>query len=250
MKHLIAIASLLAVVPSVFAEPVVIESGDAQTALIELYTSEGCSSCPPAEAWVNKLKTHPDLWKRMVPVVFHVDYWDGLGWPDRFASAENTARQRRYAAAWRSNSVYTPGFVLNGREWRGWSQREALPALSSEKVGRLTLRLDRGKVTVSFTKTGTPDPKPSPLFVKIALLGFELSSDVKRGENRGRVLKHDFTVLQHLRAPLRDDGGRMVASLSLPEKTSDEPKAIAAWITSGEAQPPIQATGGWLSGKR
>src|SRR5258708_30257782 len=131
MKLPLAFATtLLAAVP-LFAEPITFQSEDTPATLLELFTSEGCSSCPPADAWMSKLKTNPGLWKRVVPVVFHVDYWNGLGWPDRFAPAANTARQHRYAAAWRSNSVYTPGFVLNGHERRGSFPVQAPPEPSS-----------------------------------------------------------------------------------------------------------------------
>ncbi len=119
----LAATSLMAAAPTTF------ESGETPAALVELFTSEGCSSCPPADAWVSTLKGNPGLWKRIVPVVFHVDYWNSLGWSDRFSSPENTARQRRYAAVWGTDSVYTPGMVLNGREWRNWFERiEACPS--------------------------------------------------------------------------------------------------------------------------
>ena len=65
------------------SEPLVFESGEARTMLVELFTSEGCSSCPPADAWISQLKESPDLWKKIVPVAFHVDYWNNLGWRDR-----------------------------------------------------------------------------------------------------------------------------------------------------------------------
>jgi hypothetical protein len=227
-----------------FAGPVHFTSDDTPATLIELFTSEGCSSCPPADAWISQLKTSPDLWKRVVPVVFHVDYWNGLGWPDRFASRDFTARQRSYAAAWRSSSVYTPGFVINGREWRGWFQREALPAAPFGKVGKLVLTVRDGRAEVVFTRSGAVSSPP--LVVEVALLGGGLVSDVKRGENCGRKLQHDFVVLHHTTASLRAEGDRFIATVPLPSKTSDTPKAIAAWITAGEALPPIQAVGGWL----
>src|SRR5947207_2933082 len=75
-------------------------SGETAATLVELFTSEGCSSCPPADAWMSRLKRNPDLWKAIVPAVFHVDYWDRLGWPDRFARPEFTRRQRLYASSW------------------------------------------------------------------------------------------------------------------------------------------------------
>jgi uncharacterized protein DUF1223 len=81
------------------------QSGDAQTTLLEVDTSEGCSSCPPAEAWFSRLKESPKLWQDFVPVAFHVDYWDYLGWNDPFATKSHTKRQHGYATQWRSRSA-------------------------------------------------------------------------------------------------------------------------------------------------
>jgi hypothetical protein len=91
------------------ADEAVFESGANKVHLLELFTSEGCSSCPPAEEWLTKLKQNPGLWRDFVPVAFHVDYWDHLGWRDRFAAKEWTARQQMYATRWKAESVYTPG---------------------------------------------------------------------------------------------------------------------------------------------
>lgn len=237
------IAMLLAAAPA-FAESLTFESPETPVTLIELFTSEGCSSCPPADAWVSKLKANPELWKGIVPVVFHVDYWNGLGWPDRFATATNTARQRSYAASWRSNSVYTPGFVLNGREWRNWSSADAPPAGSREKVGKLQVTLrDRTYADVVFTPTGVA---PKSLQIAITLLGGNLESDVKHGENSGRKLRHDFVVLNLATTALAAKDDRFTAALDLPRKTTDAPVAMAAWVVGGAGQPPLQATGGWL----
>jgi len=96
-------------------------------ALLELFTSEGCSSCPPAETWLSGLRSAPGLWKEFVPASFHVDYWDYLGWRDPWASKIFSYRQRDYAQSWHSDSIYTPGFVLNGREWRSWSREQNGP---------------------------------------------------------------------------------------------------------------------------
>src|ERR1700752_1309825 len=86
------------------------QSGEKRVAFVELFTSEGCSSCPPAEQTLSKLTTHPPFWKAVVPVAFHVNYWDHLGWKDRLASIEFTQGQRTYASDWRSDPVYTPEF--------------------------------------------------------------------------------------------------------------------------------------------
>src|SRR2546427_12578483 len=116
IRHALLFVSVLGAVTAQGGE-VVFESKPTRTHLIELFTSEGCSSCPSAEAWLSKLKAEPRLWKDFVPIAFHVDYWDRLGWRDPFAAKEWTARQYQYSAVWKSDSVYTPGFWLDGREW-------------------------------------------------------------------------------------------------------------------------------------
>src|SRR4051812_18096726 len=105
--------------PALRAE-VKFQSGPAQVALVELYTSEGCSSCPAAEKWLAELRGDAGLWTRFVPVAFHVNYWDHLGWRDVLATKQFTQRQYSYAETWSSGSVYTPCVVRNGAEldWR------------------------------------------------------------------------------------------------------------------------------------
>jgi hypothetical protein len=218
------------------------KSGETAATVIELFTSEGCSSCPPAETWMSELKTRADLWTNIVPAVFHVDYWDGLGWPDRFAKPEFTQRQRRYASSWPTGAVYTPMFVLNGKEWRGWFNGEAVPR-RSEKAGTLSVTLTSGtEVTATFI-----GPRQRSLKLEVALLGNNLDSDVKRGENRGRKLHHDFAVLQFARVEMTNDGGRWSGTTSLQKEPKvANPSALVAWVKPGDTDPPIQATGGWL----
>ena len=220
------------------------ESGDKQSSLIELFTSEGCSSCPPAEKWLSALKSNQDLWKKIVPVAFHVDYWDHLGWRDRFAKPEFTARQQRYAAAWRGDSVYTPGFVVNGKEWRAWFGGNGMPATST-KVGVLRVSLgDGGRVSATFIPNTM---QARPLVLNVALLGNDLESDVKRGENSGRTLRHDFVVLQLAKSEMTNQGNFWTGTVLFSGNAgTDKATALAAWVQSGETGPPIQATGGWL----
>jgi len=146
----ITISHVLAEQPRSTPPATVFESGETQNTLIELFTSEGCSTCPAAEKWLSGLKSNQDLWKKIIPVAFHVDYWDRLGWRDRFAKPEFTARQQRSAAAWGGDSVYTPGFVVNGREWRDWFGGSAIPK-SSTRVGVLRISLgDGGKLSATL----------------------------------------------------------------------------------------------------
>jgi hypothetical protein len=220
-------------------------SSEEATTLIELFTSEGCSSCPPVDAWMSRLKTNPDLWKAIVPAVFHVDYWDGLGWPDRFVRPEFTQRQRHYASSWNTGAVYTPAFVVNGREWPGFFNHEALPKAEPEKVGILTVALkSEDEAAATFSPQNS---LRGPLKLEVALLGTNLQSDVKRGENSGRKLRHDFVVLRLARIDMTNQGNRWTGTVLLSSNAkTDKPTALAAWIKSAETASPIQATGGWL----
>src|SRR5438034_159688 len=229
MTLLIGSSNLLAEQPGSSPPATTFESGETQSSLVELFTSEGCSSCPPAERWLSALKSSSDLWKKAVPVALHVDYWDHLGWRDRFAKPEFTLRQQRYAAAWGGDSVYTPSFVVNGKEWRGWFGSNAMP-ITSTKVRVLRVSVgDDGKVSATFA----PDTMQArPLALNVALLGNDLESDVKRGENSGRKLHHDFVVFDLIKSDMAHESDHWTASVALPMRSgNDKPSALAAWIT-------------------
>ena len=210
-----------------------VETGPQRVHLIELFTSQGCSSCPPAEVWLSKLKSEPGLWKNFVPLAFHVDYWDRLGWRDPFASKEWTARQYQYSESWKSESVYTPGFVLNGREWLDRN----VPAASNEKPGVLKLSVTNGKLTAEFTSSEHPT---KGLDLHVAALAFDVTTKIGAGENTGRNLKQDFVVLSLTNEKM--NAGKAEFSFNLDSRAG----AIAAWITSSNQIEPIQTVGGWL----
>jgi hypothetical protein len=222
------------------------ESGEKRVALVELFTSEGCSSCPPAERTFSKLATNPALWKTFVPIALHVNYWDNLGWKDRLASVEFTQRQHTYASAWRADTVYTPEFVLNGREWQ-WSGADTLSRESNETPGVLTVsQNDARNFVIAFTST---KPMTGDATAHVALLGFGVTSDVMRGENAGRKLTHDFVALVHHESRL--EGSPLRAEFKLDEKSSEsQRRALVAWVNVGGDPTPIQATGGWLTQSR
>jgi hypothetical protein len=220
------LGSSLVAAPSHFSSP------EARTHLLELYSSEGCSSCPPAEAWVGGLRDAPGLWRDFVPVSFHVAYWDRLGWRDRFATREFTARQYAYASAWGTESVYTPEFVLDGAEWRGAGQ---VPGASAEKAGVLSVDYADGTCRVKFSGEGE---------VHAAILGGGIVSPVRAGENAGRTLGHEFVVLALAAAPLHD--GSAEIKLPIPSVAGVGRHALAVWITRRGGLTPVQATGGWL----
>jgi hypothetical protein len=219
------------------------ESGEKRVAFVELFTSEGCSSCPPAERTLSKLTTHPSLWKTFVPVAFHVNYWDNLGWKDRLASVEFTRRQRTYASDWRSGTVYTPEFVLNGREWQ-WAGADTLARESNERPGVLTVsQNDPRNFIVTFAST---QPMTGDLIAHVAVLGFGVTSAVARGENAGRKLTHDFVALSHHESKLQ--GSPLRAEFKLDEDSSESRRrALVAWVSVGNDPTPIQAAGDWLT---
>jgi hypothetical protein len=221
-------------------------SGPNRVSLIELYTSEGCSSCPPAERWLGSLSEAPGLWRDFVPVALHVNYWDRLGWRDRFASPAFTQRQQAYATKWASNSVYTPCFVRDGKEWRAPSR---FPAPSAEKTGSLMVTLgDDGQVRVEFSPDAPKKPRET-FEVHLALLGSGFSSKVTAGENRGETLRHQFVALalETHSFPTTSDG-RLRTEFILPRPTiTDAPRqALAVWVTRRGELDSLQATGGWL----
>ncbi len=226
---------------------VAFKSQAAKAILIELYSSEGCSSCPPAEAWISKLKDAPGLWTELFPVVFHVDYWDRLGWPDRFARPAFTQRQQKYAELLGQDSVYTPEFIANGREWKGWFRGDQLPSSSSDSRGELTLKVDvdAKKVSANFVPSTGSDSQSYTIHV--ALLGFHLMTDVKRGENGGRVLQHDFVALDFLSKPMVLDQEKKYQSglLSFAIPANDTAGGAVAWVLGSDGSV-VQITGGWL----
>lgn len=217
------------------AAPLTLRAGPQRARLVELYSSEGCSSCPPADAWVSGLRRHPRLWKDFVPVVFHVAYWDHLGWKDPLADPAHEKRQRAYAAAWGAESVYTPGFALDGREWRDWREGPP-PAL--EGGGMLTVRAEDGAAHVRYGSEGE-----GPYVLYVARLGMGLETKVARGENRGSTLRHDFVVRGLSVTPLRKKGAVWTARAPLP--AAAEPAggpALAFWVVGPDGRP-VQAVG-------
>jgi hypothetical protein len=235
---------MMPAIPVVYATNI-FESGPQRVNVLELYTSEGCSSCPPADRWLSELKQDKRLWKQLIPVAFHVDYWDYIGWPDRFSLEAYSDRQRRYARSEGLSTVYTPGFLLNGREWRSFFGLRRLSLDDSKDAGNLTLKIDQQNIQATYQPAGKKINLP---VLNIAILGFDLVSKVESGENRGKQLKHDFTVLGYSTVPMSLGDGVYTISAMLPAVSIAAPQTgLAAWISEQDDQTPIQATGGWLS---
>jgi hypothetical protein len=226
--------------------PLLFQSTAAQTALVELYTSEGCSSCPPAESWLSHLKEKPGLWSEFVPVAFHVDYWDNLGWRDKWASKQYSDRQRDYAGLWASENIYTPEFILNGKEWHTWFGIKGAPGLSDTRAGILKVTSeDTNHYQVIYipAEAGTTGYE-----FNAALLLCGLGSDVKAGENSGRHLVHDFVVLTLVKQPLARQGDGLQGDflMSAAQKKSPGRLGLAVWVSRNNRLEPVQAAGGWI----
>lgn len=180
--------------------PVCRTQSAAQTgALIELYTSEGCSSCPPADRWFSQLAAKTDPGQTSL-LAFHVDYWDSLGWPDRFARHAYTQRQSRRVRATGSTTIYTPQVMLSSELGLHWYQPETVASVLSQVQGQpAKVRIELGarpedshwRVTVKATPV-VPTRGSAELY--LALYEDGLASKVKAGENGGATLHHDRVV--------------------------------------------------------
>lgn len=218
-------------------------SGIERVSLLELYTSEGCSSCPPADQWLSRLNDDPRLWNKVIPIALHVDYWNYIGWDDRFSDSAYSHRQRLYINQGAARSVYTPGMFLDGKEWLDWRYGRS-PQGSESIVGDLSLQMNGETVDVRFEPT---QESSAELTVFVALLGMGLETEVRAGENAGRQLKHDFVALNVQASRMRTVGSTHEATVTLPKERQDTGElALVAWVATGGQQAPIQAVGGLL----
>lgn len=193
------IASLLLLAQTqAYAAECKAKSGAQAVPLLELYTSEGCSSCPPADKWLSSLPANP---KQFVPLAFHVDYWDYIGWKDRFSKVQYSDRQRKTAAFNHAGFVYTPQFVFNGKDFKGWDNSRLNSAIKKQQPASLSVTLETidnptGDMTLKATANSVNAEVAKNKDVFIALYENKLVSQINAGENNGRELKHDYVVLE------------------------------------------------------
>ena len=206
LRHILFCTCLLSLLPIAAAGASAecsVSSGSHRVALLELYTSEGCSSCPPADRWLSSLAAKGIGNERVVPLALHVDYWDYIGWRDRFAQPGFSERQRQMAVLDNSTVVYTPQVMLNGRDFRAWRntlrlERElaAISTASAQATIHLALKQSRPyTLDISAVAQNTQEGNHA-LF--LALYENNLTSVVKHGENAGSTLHHDFVVREWL----------------------------------------------------
>ncbi len=246
-------------------------SGDAVLPLVELYTSEGCDSCPPADRWLRETFP-PDAPgpPRAAVLAFHVDYWDRLGWPDRFAQHAFSERQRAVVSAGGGATVYTPQVLVQGHDaglWRGEgvlrAERDAAAHTARARIA-LTARPVDDAVAVDAQATlagsGVGDAR-----LQLALTDSGLVSSVTAGENRGVRLEHDHVVralapavpfardghaATTVRLPLPRERGRQTTIVGFVQDREERrraairrPAAVRRRVSAGPARPTARLSG-------
>jgi hypothetical protein len=210
------------------------KSGAQTVPLLELYTSEGCSSCPPADKWLSGIESSDKL----VPLAFHVDYWDYIGWKDRYAKADFSERQRQAALTARSDTVYTPQVIFNGSDFRGWHNGSSLtqsiaaaqkqPARASLSLNLTPLVSGEIRVQASAQSVQVADRKNADVF--IAVYENNLKSVVNAGENSGRVLNHDYVVREWFGPYHLDDNGASQQNITLKSEWKGRNAGVATFV--------------------
>lgn len=220
-------------------------------ALVELYTSEGCSSCPPADRWLSQIAGKGYGTDQLVPLSLHVDYWDRLGWKDRFGHHRFSERQQHLANLSRSRAIYTPGIFLNLREFRGWDSALRF----GDAVRRINARPANGDIRLEIAEA-----TPAQLVIRanfriknrgaakqpnavIALYENKLATVVTAGENRGVTLEHDYVVREWI-GPIELSSGAAEYEQGVTIDRTWNPKnlGVAAFIQDLATQDVLQAT--------
>ena len=237
------------VAPSSLAEQL-FKSGEYKASVVELYTSEGCSSCPPADKFLSRLG-NTDEADQTILLAFHVDYWDYIGWKDPYAKTDYTQRQRVVARVNGQSTIYTPEFVVDGVEARGIhkvvdkisaahrSPAEADITLILSDINDDRLVADVSVYNLTYTGEDTPE-----VFLVVYESG--LSGQIKAGENRGRTLYHDY-VVRYLSLPQTTMSGRQHQfELQLGREWRQSQLGVAAVVKLSKSGRTLQAVKGML----
>lgn len=232
VRPVLLIAALLSASACEAAEPLAKRLGPAPV-VVELFTSQGCSSCPPADALLSEVARDASLRGRVIPLAFHVDYWDRLGWRDPFSSPEWSRRQYVYVRALDVSSAYTPQIVVNGvRQFVGSHRaalEEALVAQSHHKrAGEVQVTPSRhgAEARIRVQAKGTGD-------LVVVVYDTAAPTPVARGENTGRTISNDAIVRRLVRAGTLS-GGALDRTITVPLDPSWKDLGVAAFLQDGE----------------
>jgi hypothetical protein len=225
------------------------QSSRSTTALVELYTSEGCDSCPPADRWLSSLGERGYAPDRVVPIALHVDYWDYIGWKDPYGKQAHSARQRKMASLARAAIVYTPQVLLQGRDFRRWGT-----AAFDQEVAKINAQPERARISLLLARRGSEafeveaaaellaGPRPGDAALYLGAYENKLVSEVKAGENRGRTLAHDYVVLQWAGPyELRGPGLAVRATLPLLPRAVVDRSGVVAFVQDRATGEVLQA---------
>ena len=222
-------------------------SGGETVPLVELYTSEGCNSCPPADRWLSATFPPGEPRPAAIALAFHVDYWDGLGWKDRFATAASGDRQRDAARANRGTFVYTPQVLLQGREFPEWRSVRAGAALAAIRARpaladiAVDARLQPASIAVEVRARVAQPARLEGARVGVALVDSGLVSQVEAGENAGVRLVHDHVVRSFATLAVDRDGETHgTLTLARPAEAGRD-ATIVAFVQSGRGAAVLQA---------
>ena len=227
-----------------------VRSGARTAVLVELYTSEGCDSCPPADKWLSSLQSQGYTPDKVVPLALHVDYWDYIGWKDPYAKREFATRQRRMAELKRAKIIYTPQVVLQGQDFRRWGTSDF--AAEVEKMNgqppraRIGLTLDAmGRTSLDVTLSAEILSAAERKDAAIYLAAFEnkLTSQVSAGENKGKTLPHDYVVREWV-GPIEFGGDLKVSvkrTLPLLPNANPGHSGVAAFVQNRSTGDVLQA---------
>lgn len=223
--------------------------------LVELFSSEGCDSCPPADRWLGTLQESDQFPDKLIPLALHVDYWDYLGWKDPFADARFSERQRALSRLAGTSVVYTPEVFVNLRELRGWRSpaqfRQNLQRVNAEPA-RASIGLEigaavDGRLPLQARFRIKPDATPEKPQAYVALYENKLATAVKSGENKGATLRHDYVVRQWI-GPIAFSGAagelraELKTTLAVERDINIKNFGIAAFVQDAGRRDVLQAT--------
>lgn len=221
------------------AEELVTPSSSDAPVVVELFTSQGCSSCPPADAYLGELAKR----RQIVALSLHVDYWDYIGWQDPFASQAATQRQRAYAHAMGQRMVYTPQMVIDGRTETVGSHQPEVERLIAEAAERpkLPVQFRRGPDNDYFVEIGAgQNPSPAPATVWLVIFDREIETAIDRGENAGTSTV-DYNVVREWKRIGTWAGQPMTLPLGLTEDMEAAHDGCAVIVQAGNIGPILGA---------
>ena len=215
-------------------------------ALLELYTSEGCSSCPPADRWLATLSSIGLAPKRVVPLALHVDHWNDLGWEDPFAQKTYTQRQYSFAKINKARTVYTPQFILSGRDlprWRNNAETSVQRINTKPPRANISLKLLRDVRRIEVTANADAKKYRGHGEMYVALYENNLVHRIEAGENQGLTLRHEYVVRRLIGPVPLDNNGEVhfVQRIDLDKSWKQDDLGVATFVQDRDNGEILQA---------